>query len=474
MKRQISLKWKIGRYLIVFAASILALVWLFQIVLLQPMYENYKTENVKKVSSQIISALDSDDLDEVIYAVSEQNDMCVRIFNSDSDVTVGNLGCALYRMDSESILYQVSMAQAHSNSYLYKSSSSYNAMNDDKFTNIIYTKIVSGEDGQSVVMVYAGVSPVNATTQTLSLQLMYISIIIVLAVLFLTLLINRRIARPLTLISKAAKTLPQGKYETVKSSSQYEEASELDATLCEAAVGISKADKAKRDLIANVSHDLRTPLTMIGGYGEMMRDLPNEKTDANIQVIIDESKRLTNLVNDLLDLSKMQENRIELHTEVFDMTSLIESEMKKYEVYKVQEGFVFEINCEKDLPVNADESRMEQVIHNFLTNAINYSGTSRKIIVKAYAKDAAVHVSIQDFGEGIDTKDINNIWDRYYKIDKQHIRVSNGSGIGLSIVKQILELHHAEYGVESEKGKGSTFWFELPRCTSRESEKKQA
>ena len=473
MKRQISLKWKIGRYLIVFAASILALVWLFQIVLLQPMYENYKTENVKRVSSQIVSALDSDNLNEVIYSVSEQNDMCVRIFNSESDVTVGNLGCALYRMDSESIVYQVGMAQSNNNSYMYKSSS-YNTMNDGKFTNIIYTKIVSGEAGQSVVMVYAGVSPVNATTQTLSLQLLYISIIIVLAVVFLTLLINRRIAKPLTLINNAAKTLPQGKYETVKSSSQYEEASELDATLSEAATGIRKADKAKRDLIANVSHDLRTPLTMIGGYGEMMRDLPNEKTDANIQVIINESKRLTNLVNDLLDLSKMQENRIEIQPTVFNMTELIEAEMKKYEVYKIQEGFEFDINCEKDLLVKADERRMEQVIHNFLTNAINYSGSSRKIVVRAYGKDKSVHVSIQDFGEGIDSNDIGNIWDRYYKIDKQHVRVSNGSGIGLSIVKQILELHHAKYGVESEKGTGSTFWFELPRIAASESAEQKA
>jgi signal transduction histidine kinase len=224
---------------------------------------------------------------------------------------------------------------------------------------------------------------------------------------------------------------------------------------------ISKADKAKRDLISNVSHDLRTPLTMISGYGEMMIDLPEEKTDENIQVIIDESKRLTTLVNDLLDLSKMQESRIVLSEEVFDLSALIEAQMKKYDVYQMKEGYQISVQTQQGSYINADYSRIEQVFNNFMTNAINYCGSDRRIEVNEKIIDGKVRCEVTDHGEGIDEESIPFIWDRYYKLDKTHVRSTSGSGIGLAIVKEILELHHADYGVESKVGEGSTFWFEF-------------
>ena len=463
MKKQISLKWKIGKYLLIFAVSLLAVLWVFQVKLLEPMYEAAKIDTVKKTSNEIVSAISSDDLAEKIYSESQQNDVCVRIISSSVDVTNGNLGCALYRMDSETILEQVSLAQANNGAYLYKQTGSDQGpakMGD--FKDIIYTRVVDIDSGRAIVMVYTGISPINATTRTLSSQLIFISIMVILATIGLTLLLTRKIAKPLTAINEEAKHLPSGEFNPDVRNSQYREAAELNATLTQAAADIKKADKAKRDLIANVSHDLRTPLTMISGYGEMMRDLPNEKTDENIQVIIDESKRLTTLVNDLLDLSKMQENRIELKRTDFNLSALIENESRKYEVYKVKEGFEIQTITVPEVMVYADESRMEQVIHNFMTNAINYSGHSKKIIVRETLKGRIVRVEVQDFGEGIAEKDLPNIWDRYYKVDKKHVRVSAGSGIGLAIVRQILDLHQFQYGVSSEVGKGSTFWFEMP------------
>ena len=225
---------------------------------------------------------------------------------------------------------------------------------------------------------------------------------------------------------------------------------------------IQKADKAKRDLISNVSHDLRTPLTMIGGYGEMMIDLPEEKTDENIQVIVDETKRLNALVNDLLDMSRLQDGRIVLHKEVFDISALLKTQLQKYDVYRMQEGYTIESELLDTIYVNADKKRIEQVINNFLNNAVNYGGEAKHIIVREIKKENTVRIEVQDFGEGIDSKDLDNIWDRYYKVDKEHVRVANGSGIGLNIVKQLLELHGVPYGVKSSKGKGSTFYFEMP------------
>ena len=311
-------------------------------------------------------------------------------------------------------------------------------------------------------MVSGNISPLNATTETLASQMRYIALFMIVAVAILTLLMYRHIAKPIIGITSNAKQLPQGKYTVDPKTNRYKEAADLNNTLVQAANDIQKADKAKRDLISNVSHDLRTPLTMIGGYGEMMIDLPEEKTDENIQVIVDETKRLNALVNDLLDMSRLQDGRIVLHKEVFDISALLKTQLQKYDVYRMQEGYTIESELLDAIYVNADKKRIEQVINNFLNNAVNYGGEAKHIIVREIKKENTVRIEVQDFGEGIDPKDLDNIWDRYYKVDKEHVRVANGSGIGLNIVKQLLELHGVPYGVNSSKGKGSTFYFEMP------------
>ncbi|NCB33434.1 MAG: HAMP domain-containing histidine kinase [Erysipelotrichia bacterium] len=475
MKKKISLKWKIARYLILFATILIALIWVFQIALLQPMYQQYKVSTVKNAANEIVDNLDSDRLTSIIYSVSAQNDTCVRIINASSDVQSGNMGCVLYRMNSKEILQQVALAEENSGSYLYTSSGNDIAMpGNEGFKNIMYTRIVDTAGGRNIVMVYSGVSPVNATTKTLSSQLVWITLFVVVAIVLLTFLMNKTISKPLTEITDKARELPRGEFEYNSKNEQYEEAQLLNETLTQAAADIKKADQAKRDLIANVSHDLRTPLTMISGYGEMMRDLPGEKTDENIQVIIDESNRLTALVNDLLDLSKMQSAKIALKQTDFNLSDMIENQMKKYDVYRIQEHYVFESDVPSDIMVHGDDQRIEQVLNNFITNAINYGGSAKHMIIRCKLINEKARIEVQDFGEGIPADKINDIWDRYYKIDKKHVRVSNGSGIGLAIVKQILDLHHAAYGVESKVGHGSTFWFELPLSCTVQKEKSSA
>lgn len=468
MKKKISLKWKIARYLAVFACFILIVLGVFQFLLLQPMYEDSRINTVKEVADDVTSALEEDDLGTYIYESQATSDTCIMVYQDGSrgrsTVDTGNMGCMLYRLKPVEVAsYVANAANSTDGTYLAKTRMDFQAPgSDDQFENIIYTKIVSGDTDSAVVMVSAGVSPISAAIQTLHSQMLWITILIIIAICILTFALYKQIAKPLAEINTAAKSLPSGKYELNPKTNRYQEAEELNGTLVHAAEDIRKADKAKRDLISNVSHDLRTPLTMISGYGEMMRDLPEEKTDENLQVIIDESKRLNNLVNDLLDLSRLQDNRIQLHPSVFDLSALIEVQMRKYDVYRMQEGFIIEKKLIGSACVRADQKRIEQVFNNFMTNAINYGGQAKHVIVRESIHEDSVRVEVQDFGEGIEEKDLPNIWDRYYKVDKKHVRVSNGSGIGLAIVKQVLDLHQAKYGVSSKKGEGSTFWFELP------------
>lgn len=481
MKKQISLKWKIGRYLVGFAILTVAVIFLFQVVLLEPMYERSKIQAVKDVSEAVIQAVANGNDTNTIMRMAAQSDTCVQTYtslnSSDSSGTAtiaGNGGCILYSLNAADVTQYVAMAQENNGSYLttilqsqaHPSSGKLDRAETqdtkDQVKNIIYTKIVTINNESAVVIVTGVLTPLSATTQTLSSQMWYIGIFLIAAILVLTWILYKQIAKPLAEINHAAKQIPQGKYEMDPKTNRYQEAQELNETLMDAAQDIQAADKAKRDLIANVSHDLRTPLTMISGYGEMMQDLPEEKTDENLQVIIDESKRLNALVNDLLDLSKMQNHKIELVPEDMDLTAMVADQLKKYDVYVVRDGFSIEQQLGHSVIIHADAKRMEQVFNNFMTNAINYSGEKKKIIVREVFDQDTVKIEVQDFGEGIDEKNLSKVWDRYYKIDKEHVRVSNGSGIGLSLCHEILEMHHAKYGAESKVGQGSTFWFSFP------------
>ena len=200
---------------------------------------------------------------------------------------------------------------------------------------------------------------------------------------------------------------------------------------------------------------------MIIAYAEVMRDLPGENTPENVQVVIDEAGRLTNLVNDMLDISKLQAGVMEKNDTEYNLTESIESVLERYNKLKEQDGYCIHFEYDRKVLVKADEYKIYQVIYNLINNAVNYTGKDKTVWVRQKIYDDKVRIEVTDSGEGIAKEALPYVWDRYYKVDKTHKRAVMGTGLGLSIVKNILELHHAGYGVESEPGCGSTFWFEL-------------
>ncbi len=227
----------------------------------------------------------------------------------------------------------------------------------------------------------------------------------------------------------------------------------------------------QKDLIANVSHDLRTPLTMIKSYAELIRDIYGEneqKRNESLGVIIEETDRLSDLVSDLLTLSKLQSGSDSLDKQVFD---LVKSAENIFKVYKVLENDGYRLELEKpegELLVNGDERRLQQVISNLISNAVRYSDEVKDISVKLERTGGRVRCSVNDCGIGIDEEDLKTIWNRYQKASRQGARGhKGGTGLGLSIAKEILELHGAKYGVSSTPGVGSCFWFELPLVRPR-------
>ena len=192
-----------------------------------------------------------------------------------------------------------------------------------------------------------------------------------------------------------------------------------------------------------------------------MRDIPGENNPENVQVIIDETERLTELVNDVLDLSKIRSGTRKPEPETFDLTETVRAVLTRYEKLTERDNYVITFSADESVYVNADRTMILQVIYNLVNNALNYTGDDKKVSIDQSVWDNRVRISVIDTGGGIDEADIPYIWDRYYKVDKVHKRAKIGTGLGLSIVKGILESHGATYGVESKVGEGSNFWFEL-------------
>lgn len=478
--KQVSIKWKVLGYLSAFVATMLLLLWLFQIVFLDSFYKAIKTQRIKELGESISKNLEQDEIQDLINEIARQNEINVRIVDSS--------GTLLYEAASipEPTLRPLSRQETLSfyQQVMEHKGSFTQVMEQKKIRNdllernpwigpapfrgrgmpevIVYGRQVTTSQGQSLmIMMQAAITPVDATVDTLRTQLIYITAILLLLSLLLTLIISNKISKPIIKMNNTAKAFAKGEYDTPFEGKGYLEISELSDTLNYARKELSKVEALRRELIANISHDLRTPLTMITGYGEVIRDIPGENTPENVQIIIDEAKYLTTLVNDMLDISKLQSGTQQVIPTVFNLSSSIRTILKRYGKLTEQQGYQIKYLSEGDAWVKADEIKISQVVYNLINNALTYTGPDKKVVVQQKIIGNQVRVEVIDTGEGISPDEIPYIWDRYYKLEKPHRRSAMGTGLGLSIVKAILELHGANFGVDSEPNHGSTFWFEL-------------
>ncbi len=485
--KRISVKWKFVLYMMTFLLILLGLLWLFQVVLFENIYKSIKTGELRSAADSIAenAQLDVKEIDILAERIAQNNEICVMLFNSEGRLIVSKdmlSDCLIHKMSSDGIYQLVQSAMNDGGEHLSRfqlnsfrnsnySEESYhgNVPSDDKglSESIIFTKIVElpDTDRNLIIILNSTVAPVGSTVLTLKTELLILSVIMLVTAILLSLILAKRVSKPIIELNKGAKQLAVGKYDAHFSAEGYREISELSDSLEFAQSELRKTENLQRELIANISHDLRTPLTMIEGYAEMLRDIPGENTPENIQIIIDESKRLTSLVNDVLEISRLQSGTQELVYSDFALTETVRQIIERFSKLCGKDGWQIDFEYGSEVTVYADALRITQVIYNFINNAITHSGDSKTVKVKQTVKcidgKNKVRIEVTDYGDGIAENDLPYIWDRYYKVDKHHRRAADGSGLGLSIVKGILDLHGAEYGVVSELGIGSTFWFEL-------------
>ncbi len=485
----VSISAKLFAFLALFTLFNLMVVWILQIGLLNYFYRQTKYQELELTDRTFVSTLrdDPQHLEQVVNNFSTEYVICTRIFRVEDDlvypvVSVEVSGdCLVHHLSDKFLTYLYNKASENGGVYTHKVHSSdlmtpwidkgTDAQNDTTFRKVVNDSIntlrirltTDSEGREYIIMLGSEFAPLSATVDTLKTQFWMIAVIMLMGAMILALLISRNISNPLQKMSRAAKRLAKGQYDADFEVTGYKEVMELSESLTHASEELSKNDKLQKELIANISHDLRTPLTMIIGYSEVMRDLPGENTPENVQVIIDETQRLSDLVSDLLDLSKLQAGTRKMTLIRFDLTGTVRQVMSRYEKLTQKDGYRIEFSFDTHVDVVADQTMILQVVYNLINNAINYTGDDKLVMVsqRVIKETGRVRISVTDSGAGIPPDQIPLIWDRYYKIDKVHRRAMVGTGLGLSIVKHILEQHNTTYGVESKLGVGSTFWFEL-------------
>lgn len=480
--------------MIIFVFITLILLWLFQVVFLEDFYSSIKRKSLDDVVNSIETSISETDTkglnslevkNKILRTATDNNVIAViadyekNIFYDNSDLRQRNfleefiktaefeylylsakdsVGEPQYLSMKNAELLQITTARGSNLMGNITSFPIENNLNNGE--SLIFVNMITNQNEDIItLMVMMELTPVNTTVETLRVQLFYVTALMLIIASILAIVISHKIAKPIEKITKVAKTLGKERYVS-NLSSPIKEVGELNDTLYFVDRELEKIEGIRRELMANISHDLRTPLTMIQGYSEVMRDIPGENNKDNIQVVIDESQRLQSLVNDILELSRLEELKYRLRVEKYCLTDSLKDIVARYQSMLDSKKYSLKLTYEQDVYVEADELKMSQVIYNLLNNAVTYTGEDKIIEIKQKVVGKYVRVEIIDTGEGIAEEKLLDIWERYYKIDSKHRRAQIGSGIGLSIVKSIIEQHKGFVGVSSSNN-GSTFWFEI-------------
>ena len=469
---------RVMTYLMCFAAAVLALLWLFQMVWLDDFYRWNKARQIRQTSDIVTNNMDSAELEQLVDHLTSRSDICILLLDGNGKTLLASDDirfCLIHRMSKGDRAFWCSIAPEDGSvlTELFDVAPMLDVrvnprnfrghvpqMKEDQQALLCVRRVTLSDGAAGYLLLNAIITPLDATVETLRTQLMVITAVLLLGAVILAWMISRRVARPIIETNEAARRLSRGEYDPPEHGGEYREMAELNETLSHAARELSQVENLQHELIANISHDLRTPLTMIGGYAEVMRDIPGEASPENLQVIIDETSRLTSLVSELLDFSRLQTGNVQMEIAPFDLTGAVDAIVQRVARMTEKDGYILRFEPEEHVTIRADEKRISQVVYNLIGNALTYTGEDKTVTVTQSAAEGRVRIAIRDSGAGIPEDELPLIWNRYYRAKESHRRAVIGSGLGLSIVQSILEKHGAKYGVDSTVGEGTTFWFE--------------
>lgn len=329
---------------------------------------------------------------------------------------------------------------------------------------------VSTDTENGILLVTGDLGPIRGSSGSMILWTLLISAITLIGSGVVSYYTAYRVINPFIEMNHAVKCYSRGDFSTRIPVEGKDEAAELGKSLNEMAEQLRGLEDTRRSFVANVSHELRSPLTSMKGFLEAMQDgtIPEESFPEYIGIVLNETRRMVTLVNDLLDLARIESGTIQIHYEVFDINELIRRTLLTFEARLIENEMEMDVRFAQDQCfVLADSAQIGQVLRNLIDNAIKYSPKGRTLFVSAYSMRKTVYVTVRDNGIGIPQEDVPHVFDRFYKVEKAHTPAPQmGSGLGLSIVKRIIESHGQSITVRSARGRGTQFTFTLERASA--------
>ncbi len=447
---------------VVFALFLVMVLWGLSNFYLNSFYERARSQEVIRTAESLEAQFRQDRLNFGPLAIQTAgtNDIYIRIDTADESLAFDGTrevqGSDAFEDDVARIKAKLESSPSDSVSETRRDTSGMGS-------RLIYASYIKEAGDDSIICIIAPLYPDQVTVRILRDMLIYISFIVLVVSLLLAFALSVRLTSPIEKLTRSATELSNGNHDVYFDGAGFTETKELARALNKASYEMEKTDFYQREIMANVSHDLKTPLTMIRSYAEKIIDITGdnpERRNADLNVIISETEHLNRLVTDMLSVSNLQSNNVEMHMETFD---LVKAAKSVYESFLIMESDGFEIGfhpCKASYVVG-DRTRLTQVMTNFVSNAVKYSGDNKYIEIRLNKSGRKVTFHCIDHGVGIPSEEIGHVWDKYYRTSANHERGIEGTGLGLAIAKSLLNLHGARYGVESEEGKGSDFWFEM-------------
>ena len=342
------------------------------------------------------------------------------------------------------------------------------------------TSQVLNEEGQIIaaLFLHTDMSRINASVRQVWMDVLLYSCVAVLLAFMAVSYTTGRITRPIIDMNATVLRFSNGEFDLRLSAEGQDEVAQLGKSFNLMANELDTLEQSRRSFVANVSHELRSPLTSMRGFLEAMQDgtISAEDRPKYLQIVIDENRRMTSMVNDLLDLASIESGQYTLNLSVFDINELIARTLLTFEA-RIDAAYIevdldfFEDYCY----VEADADQMAQVLRNLVDNAIKFTPEGGRLSVSTAADKRLARVRVADSGRGVAAEDIPYLFDRFYKTEKAHTpNAQSGTGLGLSIVKRIIAAHGQDVSVDSELGKGTAFTFTLKRVEKPQTQPKPA
>lgn len=455
-KKSRSLRFNVAFYFFLLIGILLLVIWLFQTFLITPYYEARSKTNLKNRASKYYNeyVIDNSKID---YLARESMMDNIHIYIAVIELDSNNQN---HLVPKNGEMIGKFSFDFNEKKILDEYDSSKLIYSDDKFDMYLYIKKIDGTN--ELFIASTRITPITATKMIITEQLIFITLFAIVIGVVFTFIASKSLSSPLEILTNEAKELSKGNLNVSFSNKGYNEVNELANTLNQAEIDIKKSDEYRRSITANISHDLKTPLTIIKSYAEMIKDLYGdnlEKRNDALNIIINESDRLTDLVNDVLTLSKLESGSMKLELEELDLSNLLNDCLSRFDYLKEKDNYKIEVDVDSNIIVDADSKKMNAVFYNLIGNAINYSGDDKTIKVSLLKDNDKAIFKVTNYGNVIELDKQNKIWDEYYRDENSHKRNTIGTGLGLSIVKNVFELHNLEYGVTSNEIDGTTFYF---------------